>query len=93
MDIQFGGVRLLLMPSVTPYSCPTLITNRMVLEVLLEHNLLSCQLREEDFFKPLTAWLLPVGKEITVSTLCWGRWGAKPVSENSKTDTGMGDFW
>lgn len=49
VDIQFGGVRLLLMPSVTPYSCPTLITNRMVLEVLLEHNLLSCQLREEDF--------------------------------------------
>lgn len=45
------------------------------------------------FFKPLTAWLLPVGKEITVSTLCWGRWGAKPVSENSKTDTETGDFW
>lgn len=32
------------------------ITNRMALEVLLEHSLLSCQLREEDFLK-----LLPHG--------------------------------
>lgn len=50
------------MLSVTGYSWLTFIANRVALEVLLEHTLLSCQLREEGFLNLILHGICHFGK-------------------------------